>query len=93
VVHATSVEIVNDGQDGTPAIVRACGPDDLLDYVNPSSQVAEFGVEVPNGVDDEDRPIEACTEYKLGLGARRVEVTTTVFNLSHSPRGSSSATS
>jgi len=87
VVHATSVEIVNDGQDGTPAIVRACGPDDLLDYVNPSSQVAEFGVEVPNGVDDEDRPVEACTEYKLGLGARRVEVATTVFNLSPQPQG------
>ncbi len=31
VVNATSVDVVNDGQDGTAAIVRSCGPDDILE--------------------------------------------------------------
>jgi hypothetical protein len=30
VINAQTVEIVNDGQDGTAAVIRTCGPDDLL---------------------------------------------------------------
>lgn len=33
VVNAQTLEVVNDGQDGTAAILRTCGPDDLLDFV------------------------------------------------------------
>ena len=46
-INAPDVEIVNDGQDGTAAIVRTCGPDDLLDDINPSSQVALLGAIFP----------------------------------------------
>src|SRR6185369_15762997 len=35
VINAQTVVIVNDGSDGAPAVVRSCGPDDVLDFVNP----------------------------------------------------------
>ena len=65
VVNAQTVEIVNDGQDGTAAILRTCGPDDLLDFVNPSSTIADAGLTAPANIDDNDQPVEACTEYSL----------------------------
>jgi hypothetical protein len=65
VVNAQTVEVVNDGQDGMPAILRTCGPDDLLDFVNPSSQISDFGVAVPPNLDDNDQTVDACTEYRL----------------------------
>jgi hypothetical protein len=65
VVNAIEVEVVNDGQDGTAAILRTCGPDDLLDFVNPSSTIADAGVSVPPNLDDHDQTVEACTEYIL----------------------------
>lgn len=80
VIHATEVEIVNDGQDGTAAIIRTCGPDDLLDYVNPSSQVESLGVVLPPGVDDQDYDVEGCTEYRLEPERRELEIETAVFN-------------
>jgi hypothetical protein len=81
VVNATSVEIVNDGQDGTPAIVRSCGPDDLLDDINPSSVVIPLTGVFPPGVDDQDYEIEACTEFRLEPLTRVVEVVTTIENM------------
>ena len=38
VLNPQTAVIVNDGSDGNPAVVRTCGPDDLLDFVNPSSR-------------------------------------------------------
>lgn len=84
-IHATSVEIVNDGQDGTPAIVRACGPDDLLDDINPSSQVAQLGGIFPVGIDDIDFNVIGCTEYTLAPQTRAVEMVTTVENMDPDP--------
>ena len=84
-VHATSVVIVNDGQDGTTAIVRSCGPDDLLDDINPSSQVAQLGATVPANLDDVDYNVNACTEYRLNPQTREVEVETTIENLDPDP--------
>ena len=65
VLNAQEVEVVNDGQDGTAAILRVCGPDDLLDFVNPSSEIAGSGFPVPPEFDDNDQPVDACTEYRL----------------------------
>jgi hypothetical protein len=65
VVNAQTIEVVNDGQDGTAAILRTCGPDDLLDFVNPSSTIADAGITPPPGLDDNDQPVDACTEYRL----------------------------
>ena len=85
VINAQTVEIVNDGQDGTPAILRTCGPDDLLDFVNPSSAIVDAGFPAPTGIDDLDFPIEACTEYILAPGDPWVRMDTTVFNLDTQP--------
>jgi hypothetical protein len=82
VINAQTVEVVNDGQDGTPAILRTCGPDDLIDYINPSSVVADAGGNFPSGVDDQDYEVEGCTEYKLAPGKRYVEMATTIQNSS-----------
>jgi hypothetical protein len=65
VVNAQSVEIVNDGEDGTAAVLRTCGPDDLLDFVNPSSQIVDLGIPFPPLADDRDLEIEGCTTYTL----------------------------
>jgi len=92
VIHATSVTVLNDGQDGTAAIVESCGPDDLLDYINASSQVGEFGAALPAGVDDQDHEVEGCTRFELpprlpGEAGNRLEMTTTVFNIGSTPVG------
>ena len=81
-INAQTVEIVNDGQDGTTAIVRSCGPDDLLDDINPSSQVVELGAHFPINVNDVDYDVIGCTEYRLNPQTRTVEVVTTVDNFS-----------
>jgi hypothetical protein len=81
VINAQTVEVVNDGQDGTAAILRTCGPDDLLDFVNPSSLIADADFDVPPGIDDNDQPVEACTEYRLEPLVARLELDTTVMSL------------
>ncbi len=81
-INAQTVEIVNDGQDGTTAILRSCGPDDLLDDINPSSQVVELGAIFPLGVNDVDYDVIGCTEYRLDPQTRTVEVVTTIDNFS-----------
>ncbi|MFI5318848.1 MAG: hypothetical protein ACHQ6V_04670 [Myxococcota bacterium] len=80
VVNPISIVVVNDGQDGTPAILRACGPDDLLDYVNASSQVAQLGATFPAAADDRNYAVDACIEYVLQPGRRDVQLNTTVFS-------------
>jgi hypothetical protein len=92
VINATSVVVLNDGQDGTAAIVESCGPDDLLDYINASSQVADFGVELPPGVDDQDYDVTGCTQYTLeprmpGEPGNRLGVATTITNDGGDPVG------
>ena len=79
-INAQTIEIVNDGQDGTEAVIRTCGPDDLLDFVNPSSQVLELGFPLPPLADDTDLEIEGCTSYRLAPLKDFVRVDTEVFN-------------
>jgi len=80
VINAQTVEIVNDGQDGTPAVIRTCGPDDLLDFVNPSSQVTDLGLPFPALANDRDLEIEGCTSYALEPLEDFVRIDTEVFN-------------
>jgi hypothetical protein len=80
VINAQSVEIVNDGQDGLAAVIRTCGPDDLLDFVNPSSQVVDLGLPFPALADDRDLEIEGCTSYTLEPLEDFVRIDTEVFN-------------
>jgi hypothetical protein len=80
VINAQTLEIVNDGQDGTAAVIRSCGPDDLLDFVNPSSQVVDLGLPFPALADDRDLEIEGCTSYTLEPFEDFVRIDTEVFN-------------
>ncbi len=79
--HFTSLTIINDGSDGQPAVIRATGIDDLLDFLNPSSTVASLGFSLPAQIDDTDLPIEVQTDYILAPGATYVQMKTTVVNL------------
>jgi len=87
VINAQTVEIVNDGQDGLPAVLRTCGPDDILDFVNVSTILTERGFPIIPGVDDQDYDVEGCTEYALAPAATSLRMTTTLFNGESTPRG------
>ncbi len=79
--HYTSISVLNDGSDGAPAVIRATGVDDLLDFFNPSSTVAGLGFLLDPSTDDVDLPIEIVTDYILMPGRNYVQVETTVVNV------------
>ncbi|HEV7734731.1 MAG TPA: hypothetical protein VGR62_21340 [Candidatus Binatia bacterium] len=81
----TSVVILNDGSNGNPAVVRATGPDDLLDFINPSSVVAGFGFTFPASADDTNLPVDVQTDYILDDGVPYVRMETTLTNTGASP--------
>lgn len=88
VINAQTVEIINDGQDGQPAVIRTCGPDDVLDFVNPSTIIEDIGgLTFPAAADDADYDVEGCTEYSLAPGERAVKMVTTLFNNEDVDRG------
>lgn len=78
--HYTNLTVLNDGSNGGPAVLRATGVDDLLDLLNPSSVIADFGFLLPPTVDDFDIPVTVQTDYILDPGASYVRVETTVLN-------------
>lgn len=80
VVNATTLEVVNDGSDGGAAIVRTCGPDDVLDFVNPSTIIESAGLNFPAAANDHDDDVDACTEYILEPDATYLKMVTTVMN-------------
>jgi hypothetical protein len=80
VINADMLEILNDGADGLPAEVRTCGPDDLLDFANPSSQIADVGFTPPANLNDNDQTITGCTTYSLGGADDYVTVETVLTN-------------
>ena len=80
VINAQTVEVLNDGSDGSAAIVRACGPDDILDFINPSTNVREFGFELPAYTDDMDYDITGCTEYILEPDKPYLRLVTSIMN-------------
>ena len=81
VINAQSVEIVNDGADGQAAVIRTCGPDDVLDFVNPSTIIEDIGgLQFPAVADDQDYDVEGCTEYSLEVGKPYVKMVTTIMN-------------
>jgi hypothetical protein len=88
VINAQTVEITNDGSDGRPASIRTCGPDDVLDFVNPSTIIQDIGgLPFPESADDANYDVEGCTEYSLAAGERAVKMVTTLFNNEDVDRG------
>jgi hypothetical protein len=81
VLNPDTATIINDGANGLAAELEVCGPDDLLDFVNPSSQVFAAGLVFPPQYDDNDQDVEACTRYTLEPGTDTfVKVDTTITN-------------
>ncbi len=78
--HYIDITIINDGSDCEAAVIRATGPDDMLDWLNPSSVVSSFGFDMPSALDDTDLPVEFSTDYILDPGKNWVRVETTVTN-------------
>jgi hypothetical protein len=78
--HYTDINVINDGSDGSAAVIRVTGPDDLLDFLNPSSVVASFGLTFPPAADDTDLPVEISTDYILEPGENWVRVETSIHN-------------
>jgi Carboxypeptidase regulatory-like domain len=81
----TNVSVLNDGTNNLPAVVRATGPDDLLDFINPSTVVANFGFAFPVSADDQDLPVDIQTDYILEAGKPYVRLETTITNLGGTP--------
>jgi len=80
VINYDELTILNDGTDGNAAEIRVCGPDDILDFVNPSSQVVSLGLPFPAGADDFDQAITGCTVYSLEPDDTFVKMETTLTN-------------
>ncbi len=80
VINATSLEIVNDGSDGGAAVVRTCGPDDILDFINPSTIIEGAGLDFPATANDNDQDVDGCTEYILEPDATYLKLVTTIYN-------------
>ena len=79
---------MNDGTDGGAAIVRTCGPDDVLDFVNPSTIIEGVGLDFPAAANDNDQNVEGCTEYILEPDAAYLKlVTTDLQRRADHPRG------
>jgi hypothetical protein len=74
-LHAESVEVVRDGSDGGPAVVRAAGTDMPAAYFVGVAGEQAFS---PNGLD-------VSVEYRLGPDADFVEIVTFVTNDGEAP--------
>jgi hypothetical protein len=83
--HATSIEVINDGSNGGPAILRVSGVDDSLDFINASELIKVAGpglpLSVPASADDVDIPVELVTEYSLNPGDNYVKIETFIKNV------------
>jgi len=84
-MHATLIEIINDGSNGGDAVVRVSGVDDSLDSINASELIKAVGgglpLSLPESADDKDIPVELVTEYSLGLGDSYVKIETFIKNV------------
>jgi hypothetical protein len=69
--NATDIRVINDGSNGGPAIVRATGLDNSLDYINASQLIkavaGSIPLSVPSSADDVDIPVEIVVDYILNL--------------------------
>lgn len=76
----TDIRIENDGSDGEPAVICVSGPDDLIERVNVSSAIGDFGGNFPESADDRDLPVIIDTCYSLAPEESWVTLDTTVRN-------------
>lgn len=85
-----TVEVISAGgenADGScrPAVIRATGPDDLLDFVNGSSAIRSLTLQgsplnFPPSADDKDLPVVIQTDYTLNAGENYIRIDTKLIN-------------
>lgn len=80
-----TVEVISAGgtdNEGNclPAVIRASGPDDLLDFVNGSSAIRDLGFSFPDSADDVDLPVQVQTDYILDPNAPFITMQTRLIN-------------
>lgn len=82
-----TVEVINDGSNGGPAVVAATGVDKQHDLLNINSLIESVaGLNVEFVVDpDKALPVKTTTYYVLSPGESRVRVLTAFCNESESP--------
>ena len=85
VVEIISAGGLDEAGNCLPAIVRATGPDDLLDALNPSSQLRNMGLQFPQSADDVDLPITVETDYILNANQNAIQIVSTLSNESSAP--------
>ena len=78
----TDLRIENDGSNGEAAVICVSGPDDLVEVLNASSVIGQFGLDFPPSADDRDLPVEIETCYSLSAGESWVTMDTRVRNQS-----------
>jgi hypothetical protein len=83
------IEAGGENPDGTckAAVVRATGPDDLMDFVNGSSAIRQLSLQgaplnFPPSADDVDLPVTIQTDYTLEQGKSYVRIDTKLINTS-----------
>jgi hypothetical protein len=79
----TVVDAGGENADGScrPAIVRATGPDDLLDFINGSTAIRSISpLQFPPSADDYDLPFTISTDYTLEAGKRYIRIDTRLVN-------------
>jgi hypothetical protein len=89
--NATDIQVINDGSNGGPAIVRATGLDDSLDYINASQLIKAVGMSiplaVPSSADDVDIPVEIVVDYTLNPTDNYLRISTSVKNIGSGLQG------
>jgi len=82
-VNVEEIEILNDGSDGEPAVLRTFGRDDLLDAIDPNNAISSISgglVGLPPNAVDNDIPVRVETVYTLAAGDDAVRIETIVLN-------------
>lgn len=90
-MNATSIQVINDGSNGEPALIRTQGVDDSLDFINASQMIKVMSgglpLSVPASADDVDIPVELVNEYSLGVGDNHVTIETFIKNVGQTTLG------
>ncbi len=80
-VNVQQIEVINDGSNGEPALLRTTGVDDLLDAIDPTNAIRSVGVGgIPEPAQDKDIPVEIVTDYSLAPNDEFVRIVTTIKN-------------
>jgi len=78
----TNIQVLNDGTDCNPAILRTTGVDDLFDPIDPQVAIFQAGgtLSLPADASGLNLPVNLTTDYILRPDTNYVEIATTIEN-------------